>query len=59
MAKVLQGKPIRAVCAKEGSSKFVTEEILDGRGYADLGHLLGGIKAWGNCCPRAPARQRL
>lgn len=47
VAKVPQGKPIRAVCAKEGSSKFVTE-ILEGRGYADLGHLLGGIKAWGN-----------
>ena len=47
VAKVPQGKPIRAVCAKEGSSKFVAE-ILEGRGYTDLGHLLGGIKAWGN-----------
>lgn len=47
VAKVPKGKPIRAVCAKEGSSKFVTE-ILEARGYADLGHLAGGIKAWGN-----------
>jgi glyoxylase-like metal-dependent hydrolase (beta-lactamase superfamily II) len=47
VAKVPQGKPIRAICAKEGSSKFVTE-ILESRGYTDLGHLLGGIKAWGN-----------
>jgi glyoxylase-like metal-dependent hydrolase (beta-lactamase superfamily II) len=47
VAKVPSGKPIRAVCAKEGSSKFVTE-ILAARGYVDLGHLLGGIKAWGN-----------
>lgn len=35
------------MCAKEGSSKFVAE-ILEARGYTDLGHLLGGIKAWGN-----------
>lgn len=47
VAKVPKGKPIRAVCAKEGSSKFVVE-ILEARGYEDLGHLLGGIKAWGN-----------
>lgn len=47
VAKVPGGKPIRAVCAKEGSSKFVAE-ILEARGYTDLGHLLGGIKAWGN-----------
>lgn len=47
VAKVPGGKPIRAVCAKEGSSKFVAE-ILAARGYTDLGHLLGGIKAWGN-----------
>lgn len=47
VAKVPKGKPIRAVCAKEGSSKFVTE-ILEARGYEDLGHLAGGIKAWGN-----------
>ena len=47
VAKVPEGKPIRAVCAKEGSSKFVVE-ILAAHGYTDLGHLLGGIKAWGN-----------
>jgi len=47
VAKVPKGKPIRAICAKEGSSKFVAE-ILAAHGYTDLGHLLGGIKAWGN-----------
>ena len=47
VAKVPGGKPIRAVCAKEGSSKFVAE-VLAARGYTDLGHLIGGIKAWGN-----------
>lgn len=47
VAKVPKGKPIRAVCAKEGSAKFVTD-ILAVRGHSDLGHLLGGIKAWGN-----------
>lgn len=47
VAKVPKGKPIRAVCAKEGSAKFVTE-ILANSGFSDLAHLLGGIKAWGN-----------
>ena len=47
VARVPKGKPIRVVCAKEGSSKFVAD-ILESSGYEDLAHLLVGIKAWGN-----------
>ncbi len=39
--------PIRIVCAKEGSAKFVAE-ILEKHGYSDVGYLGGGIKSWGN-----------
>lgn len=47
VAKVLNNKPIRIVCAKEGSAKFVAE-ILDKHGFKDVGYLEGGIKSWGN-----------
>lgn len=47
VAKVPQGRPIRTVCAKEKSSKFVTD-ILARHGFSDLGYLLEGIKSWGN-----------
>lgn len=39
--------PIRIVCAKEGSAKFVAE-ILEKHGFSDVGYLAGGIKSWGN-----------
>lgn len=47
VAKVIKNKPIRIVCAKEGSAKFVAE-ILDKHGIKDVGYLEGGIKSWGN-----------
>lgn len=47
VAKVPKGKKLRIVCAKEGSSKYVGE-ILVNHGYEDVGHMLVGIKAWGN-----------
>ncbi len=47
VAKVPQGKKLRIVCAKEGSSKYVGE-ILINHGYEDVAHMLVGIKAWGN-----------
>ncbi|MCP4338196.1 MAG: MBL fold metallo-hydrolase [Desulfobulbaceae bacterium] len=47
VAEVLQNKPVRIVCAKEGSAKFVAE-ILDKYGFKDVGYLEGGIKSWGN-----------
>ncbi len=53
VAKVPTGKPIRIVCAKEGSAKYVGE-ILANHDCQDVGYLLTGIKAWGNLL--APAR---
>jgi glyoxylase-like metal-dependent hydrolase (beta-lactamase superfamily II)/rhodanese-related sulfurtransferase len=47
VVKVPQGKKLRIVCAKEGSSKYVGE-ILINHGYKDVAHMLVGIKAWGN-----------
>ena len=47
VAKVPQGKKVRVVCAKEGSSKYVGE-ILVNHGFADVAHMKIGIKAWGN-----------
>ena len=53
VAKVPRGKKVRVVCAKEGSSKFVAE-ILINHGFEDVAHMLVGIKAWGNLL--APVR---
>ncbi len=47
VAKVPRDKPIRIVCAKEGSAKFVAE-ILEKHGIDDIGYLEDGIKSWGN-----------
>jgi glyoxylase-like metal-dependent hydrolase (beta-lactamase superfamily II) len=47
VARVPKGKKVRIVCAKEGSSKFVGE-ILMQHGFEDVAHMLVGIKAWGN-----------
>ena len=47
VAKVPAGRPIRIVCAKEGSAKYVAE-VLDGHGFKDVAYLTGGIKSWGN-----------
>ncbi|HID01973.1 MAG TPA: MBL fold metallo-hydrolase [Desulfobacterales bacterium] len=47
VAKVPKGKPIRIICAKEGSAKYVGE-ILVKHGFDDVRYLTGGIKTWGN-----------
>lgn len=47
VAKLPRDKPIRVLCASEGSAQFVAE-ILDNNGFGDIGFLQGGIKAWGN-----------
>jgi glyoxylase-like metal-dependent hydrolase (beta-lactamase superfamily II) len=47
VAKVPRSKKVRIVCAKEGSSKYVGE-ILVNHGFEDVAHLKVGIKAWGN-----------
>ncbi|MBI5556307.1 MAG: MBL fold metallo-hydrolase [Deltaproteobacteria bacterium] len=41
------GQKIRIVCAKEGSAKYVAEQLTSS-GFADVGYLQGGIVAWGN-----------
>jgi len=47
VARVPKGKNLKIVCAREGSSKYVGE-ILINHGYEDVAHMLVGIKAWGN-----------
>jgi glyoxylase-like metal-dependent hydrolase (beta-lactamase superfamily II) len=47
VAKIPREKPIRIVCAKEGSAKYVAE-ILEKHGFEDIGYLENGIKSWGN-----------
>jgi glyoxylase-like metal-dependent hydrolase (beta-lactamase superfamily II) len=41
------GEKIRIVCAKEGSAKYVAEQLTT-HGFNDVGYMLGGIVAWGN-----------
>lgn len=53
VAKVPMGKKIRIVCAKEGSSKYVGEILVE-HGHKDVAHMLVGINAWGNLL--APVR---
>ena len=47
IAKISKDKPVRIVCAQEGSAKYVAE-ILEKHGMKDVGYLEGGIKSWGN-----------
>ncbi|MGB5684720.1 MAG: MBL fold metallo-hydrolase [Candidatus Electrothrix sp.] len=47
VARVPSDRPIRIVCAKEGSAKYVAE-ILEKNGFTDVGYLSGGFKSWGN-----------
>ncbi|MGD8241814.1 MAG: MBL fold metallo-hydrolase [Desulfobacterales bacterium] len=53
VARVPRGKRVRIVCAKEGSSKYVGE-ILVNHGFENVAHMQVGIKAWGNLL--VPAR---
>lgn len=43
--KVPKDKKVLVTCAKEGSSKFVAEQ-LDEAGYTDVYYLEGGMKTW-------------
>lgn len=47
VAKVPKGKKVRVVCAKEGSAKFVGEQLME-NGFDDVGYMEKGIKGWGN-----------
>jgi glyoxylase-like metal-dependent hydrolase (beta-lactamase superfamily II) len=55
--QVPKDEPIRIVCAKEGSAKYVGE-ILVNNGWTDVRYLQGGIKTWGNMlAPKLVASQ--
>ncbi len=41
------GEKIRIICAKEGSAKYVAEQLTE-NGFDDVGFLEGGIVSWGN-----------
>lgn len=47
VAKIAKDKPVRIVCAQEGSAKYVAD-ILEKHRFKDIGYLEGGIKSWGN-----------
>lgn len=43
--RIPQGKTILVVCAKEGSSKFVAEQLVEA-GRSSVHYLEGGMKSW-------------
>src|SRR5665647_983897 len=45
LAKIPNGKKVLVVCAKEGSSKFVAEQIVEA-GRSDIYYFEGGMKSW-------------
>jgi len=47
ISMVPAGEKIRIVCSKEGSAKYVAEQ-LTAHGFSDVGYLQGGIVSWGN-----------
>ena len=47
ISKVSRQKPVKIVCAKEGSAQYVAE-LLTGDGFDDVSILKGGINTWGN-----------
>lgn len=47
LAKVPVNQKIRIVCSKEGSARYVAEQISK-QGFNDVGYLQGGIVSWGN-----------
>ena len=44
--KLPQEKPIKIICSREGSAKYVGEILLS-RGFSDVSYLSGGISSWG------------
>ncbi len=47
IALIPSGQKIRIVCAKEGSAKYVADQLVE-NGFDDVGYLQGGIVSWGN-----------
>ncbi|MEO2208601.1 MAG: MBL fold metallo-hydrolase, partial [Candidatus Poseidoniia archaeon] len=46
-AKLPEGRPVKVICAQEGSAQFVAD-ILDSQGREEISWLEGGIVTWGN-----------
>ncbi|MDH4322025.1 MAG: MBL fold metallo-hydrolase [Desulfobulbaceae bacterium] len=47
VAMIPKGQKIRVVCSKEGSAKYVAEQLMQA-GIKDVGYLKEGIVGWGN-----------
>ena len=47
IAMIPKGQKIRVVCSKEGSAKYVAEQLME-NGIEDVGYLEEGIVGWGN-----------
>ncbi len=45
LEQIPEGKPVLVVCAKEGSSLFVAEQIVEA-GRSNVAYLEGGMKSW-------------
>ncbi|GBG07468.1 hypothetical protein PAT3040_02019 [Paenibacillus agaridevorans] len=45
LVQIPDGKPVLVVCAKEGSSMFVAEQIAEA-GRSNVSYLEGGMKSW-------------
>ncbi|MFD1130601.1 MBL fold metallo-hydrolase [Paenibacillus provencensis] len=45
LEQIPEGKPVLVVCAKEGSSMFVAEQIAEA-GRSNVSYLEGGMKSW-------------
>jgi glyoxylase-like metal-dependent hydrolase (beta-lactamase superfamily II) len=45
MKKLPKDQPVLVVCAKEGSSEFVAQQLMEA-GRTDVYHLYGGMKTW-------------
>ncbi|MGE6230733.1 MBL fold metallo-hydrolase [Paenibacillus chitinolyticus] len=43
--KIPTDREVLVVCAKEGSSKFVGEQLVEA-GFSDVSYLIGGMKSW-------------
>ncbi|RUS45159.1 MBL fold metallo-hydrolase [Cohnella sp. AR92] len=45
LERIPEGKKVLVVCAKEGSSKFVAEQLIEA-GRTNVSYLEGGMKSW-------------
>jgi glyoxylase-like metal-dependent hydrolase (beta-lactamase superfamily II) len=45
LSKIPDGQEVLVVCAKEGSSRFVAEQLVE-QGKQNISYLIGGMKSW-------------